>query len=87
MSETPSTTNTPTHLLPTSCHVCGTPVPKREGATRPDCWHDLTNAEALAEAGEHDRRVRAAGGPIYSSGARNPESAYVVEFIPEAVSA
>ncbi len=37
---------TPIHLLPTSCHVCGSPVPNRETATRPDCWHDLTNDEA-----------------------------------------
>lgn len=66
-----------THQLPTSCHVCGAPVPPREGATRPDCWHDLTNAEALAEARDHDRRMVAAGGPVYPSGARSPEAAYV----------
>ena len=52
----PSNTTT-THHLPSSCHVCGTPVPNREGATRPDCWHDLTNAEAFAAADEHDRRT------------------------------
>lgn len=79
-------TDTPIHLLPTSCHVCGTPVPKREGASRPDCWHDLTNAEALATAREHDRQVIAAGGPVYSSGARSAEAAYVAAYIPEASS-
>lgn len=80
--ETNSTT-TPTHQLPTSCHVCGTPVPRREGATRPDCWHDLTNAEAFAAADEHDRRAAFA----YSNGATTPEGAFVAEHVPEAVSA
>jgi hypothetical protein len=59
------------HLLPTSCHVCGTPT--REGATRPACAHDYTNAEASAAADEHDRRVRLA---------RTPEAAYVAEHRP-----
>lgn len=72
-------TTTPTHLLPTSCYVCGTPAP--EGATRPDCRHNYTNAEARAEAREHDRRVIAAGGPVYSTGARSAEAAFVDEWI------
>lgn len=65
--------NLPPHLLPSSCHVCGSVVPKREGATRPDCWHDLTNAEALAAAEELDRLTVIA---------RSPESAYVAEHRP-----
>jgi hypothetical protein len=64
---------TPVHQLPTSCHVCGTPVPQREGATRPDCWHDFTNAEALAQADAHDRRTTV----TYSSGATTAEGHYV----------
>lgn len=39
-------------------------------------------AELEAEATEHDRRMMAAGGPVYSSGARNPEAAYVAEQRP-----
>lgn len=72
-----TTTPTPTHLLPTSCHVCGAPVPKREGATRPDCGHDLTNAEADHAAAEYDRRHRFA----YSTGASNVEGHYVDQMI------
>lgn len=74
------TATVPVHKLPTSCHVCGTPVPKREGATRPDCWHDLTNAEAMAAADEHDRRTTV----VYSSGASTAEAAYVAEHVPDA---
>lgn len=62
----------PVHRRPTSCHVCGAGVPNREGATRPDCWHDLTNAEADAAAAEHDRKTIV----------RNPEAAYVAEHRP-----
>lgn len=59
----------PVHQLPTSCHVCGTAA----GATgRPSCAHNWTNAEALAEAREHDRRYLAAGG-------RTAEARYVDE--------
>lgn len=62
---------TPVHQRPTSCHVCGTAP--RLGATRPDCSHDLTNAEAFAAADEHDRQVRLA---------RTPEAAYVDQHRP-----
>lgn len=81
-NERTAMTTTPTHQLPTSCHVCGAPAAPATG--RPTCSHDWTNAEALAEAREHDRRVIAAGGPVYSSGARNAEAAYVAEHVPDA---
>lgn len=66
-----TTATVPTHKLPSSCHVCGTPT--REGADRPACSHNFTNAEAFAAANEHDRRVRLA---------RTPEAAYVAEHRP-----
>lgn len=57
----------PVHQLPTSCHVCGAAA---ADTGRPACTHDWTNAEALAEATEHDRRYLAAGG-------RTTEARYV----------
>lgn len=81
MSETSTTNTIPVHQRPGSCHVCGAPASSDTG--RPACSHDWTNAEALADAREHDRRVTVR----YSSGATSPEAAYVAEYIPEAVSA
>lgn len=60
----------PVHQRPTSCHVCGSAA---VGAGRPSCSHDYTNAEAFAQAAEHDRRTTV----TYSSGARNAEANYV----------
>lgn len=75
-----NTTATAAHQRPTSCHVCGDPAAEDTG--RPTCRHNYTNAEAFTEAREHDRRVIAAGSPVYSNGARNAESAYVAEHRP-----
>jgi uncharacterized Zn finger protein (UPF0148 family) len=61
----------PVHQRPSSCYVCGTPAAETTG--RPSCAHDWTNAEALAEAREHDRQVRLA---------RTPEAAYVAQHRP-----
>lgn len=85
MTETGNTTDTtvPVHQRPTSCFVCGAAA---DDTGRPPCSHDRTNAEAFAEADEHDRRVLAAGGPVYSSGARTADAAFVAAYIPEAVS-
>lgn len=71
------TTTVPVHQLPTSCHVCGQPA---SSTGRPACAHDWTNAEALAQADEHDRRTTV----VYSSGATTLEAAYVAEHVPDA---
>lgn len=72
MIRTGTTGPVPAHQLPTSCHVCGTVA----GDTgRPTCSHDWTNAEALAEALEHDRRTVV----TYSGGQHTAEAAYVDE--------
>ena len=68
-----TTDPTPVHRRPSSCHVCGAGVPAREGATRPDCWHDLTNAEADAAARDHDARTTV----VYPGGQSTAEAAYV----------
>lgn len=59
---------TPTHLLPDSCHVCGTPSP---------CRHNFTNAQADAAAAAHDARATF----VYPGGQTNAEAAYVDQVI------
>lgn len=62
-----ATAAVPVHQRPSSCHVCGAEASAATG--RPTCSHDWTNAEALAQAREHDRRA-----VVTSSGA---EAVYV----------
>lgn len=62
------TTTTPAHLLPSACYVCG--HAEHEDTTLHRYW---SNAAALAEAREHDAKVRLA---------RTPEAAYVAEHRP-----
>lgn len=62
---------------PADCFIC-------DGAKagHGDAGHTFwSTADARAEAREHDRRVLAAGGPVYSTGARNAEAAYVDTYI------
>lgn len=62
--------DTPTHQLP------------GEECRRMSRSHTYwSNAAALTEAREHDRHVLAAGGPVYASGARTAEAAYVDQWI------
>lgn len=72
---------TPSHLLPENCFVCGYPKADHEPGS---VWHTITghefwsNADALAEATERDRRSTFR----YSSGATTPEANYVATVRP-----
>lgn len=78
-----TSTEIPVHQLPTSCHVCGRPEADHEpritrSGSATGLGHPFwSNADADAAAAEHDRRMIAAGGPLYSSGARTAEAHYV----------
>lgn len=74
-------------LDPTACHVCDRPEAEhahpsgdgRRGHGQITGHTYYSIGDAYAEAAEHDRRVMAAGGPVYSNGARNAEAAYVID--------
>lgn len=89
MSTTPSTNTVPVHQRPDSCHVCGRPEAEHahpSGDTRRgygQIGHTFwSNADAMAEAREHDRRTTF----VYSNGATTPEAAFVEAYVPEASS-
>ncbi|WP_091232514.1 hypothetical protein [Microbacterium sp. 3J1] len=57
---------TASHLAPSSCFICGRAP--HEPLSDEDGTHAYwSNADADAEAAEHDRQVVAAGGPTYPS--------------------
>lgn len=65
-------TAVPAHQRPENCHVCG-------GPEHDDTAHRFwSNADAMAEAAEHDRRTTVR----YSNGEATPEGAYVAENRP-----
>lgn len=70
-------TNTPMHLLPTSCYICGA----REGESHEKAGHNYwSNEDASAAARQHD--LRTVSGVMYASGVTTPEAAYVAEHRP-----
>lgn len=81
----------PAHQRPENCHVCGRSESEHASTqqqlerrgygsiTGHTFW---SNADALTEAREHDRRTTVR----YSNGATNAEAAFVAEYVPEAVS-
>lgn len=71
MTNTTAKPTAPAHVCDRRTDAAGT-VYHVERAACPACM-----AELEAEAIEHDRRVIAAGGPVYPSGARNAEANYV----------
>jgi hypothetical protein len=71
-------TSLPVHMRPESCHVCGGSEASHARTDRPGsgALHTFwSNADALAEAREHDRRTVV----TYSGGQHSAEAVYVDE--------
>ena len=67
-------TETPVHLLPTSCHVCGSPEDHGQTFTLTGKGHNFwSNADARAEFAAEDARLSRPG---YA------EARYVAEYRP-----
>lgn len=72
-----TTATIPAHRLPDACYVCGHDA--HADATATGGHRYWPNVEAEAELAAEARRQ---GPPVYSSGARNAEAAYVAAHRP-----